>query len=467
MRRKWPAVLVGALAAALVSGLFGGRGELDRRPAAPADGPDVAAAPPKEPPARAFDPASVPLPLPSPPAAATEAAGAGGNGPDPRQELLRFAYGQLGSRLRELGDVTAYLDGKPGEEWRLVEIPPELRDRILDLLTAGTPELRVQAALALSAAELRPEDVDRLRERFDAELSGVSGEARKNLVLALAFALHTHDDRHGVAALADSLRTGDHADVKGFRDGATLVLALADDAESAPLLRDLLAADPDRGVRKNAAVGLGRLGGGENRTALDEALVREEDLEVRAWAALAAGRAAVAGADDAPLRRALVEDTAGEVRGAAAFALGQTGSDGTVEALTATFYGDDHPFARIGAVAGIAARNADGASSEFLAAQATPCLDDIVRHCEDGVARFYAITALAMMPPSGTRSAALRYAAANETSEWVKIAAIDRLVETEGEAARPFLEARMSEETSNRVRAHLEAAAARADPENR
>ena len=453
MRLRTPALVLLALAIALGAYLLlRDSGVPDGGPARPArPDDDKVAGPPSSPPA--FSPGHLPLAIP---AEALEGGGEDGprEGESPYDALTRQALAQLGPLFRELGDVIAYLDGVPVAEWRKIEVPDEIRDQLLALLAAGTPERRDRAALALSVAELRPEDVARLKSRFDTEMTSVTGEARKNLVLALSFALHTHGDEHGVQGLADALRRGLSADVKDFRNGATLVLALTDLPENAPLLRDLLAADPDRLVRKHAAVGLGRMGGEENQAALTEALVREEDVEVRAWSALASGRA---GGDGAALRQALTADPAGEVRGAAAFALSQAGGEGTTAALEAAFYADDHPFTRIGAVAGVAQRNGDGSASEFLAGQGAPYLASVVREEPDTVARFYAVTALGMLPASEDRSSALRQAAASDTNGWVRSTAIGTLAATEGAAARPFLEERLAAEESDRIRAHIQA----------
>jgi len=425
------------------------------RPPAPAGDPAVAP-PPPTPEADLLSPGSVPLPVPEEVMSGEEVEDEPDPDESPAEALARLALRQIGPLFRELGDVEAFLDGAGSLEWKLHALPEAEKRRLLALLKVGTPEVRFQAALALSVAELDPADLAALRSRLDAELAEMTGEAQKNTVLALSFALKTHGDRHGVDRLADALRRGHGAEVEHFRDGAVLVLALTGDGESAPLLRDLLASDPDRLVRKHAVVGLGRIGGEENRGALVSALAREEDLEVRAWSALATGRATPPGEGDGTLLRALREDPDGEVRGAAAFGLSRTGGRGTVGELMDAWYADDHAFTRIGAVAGIARRGGGERARRFLEEEGSPWLQEALRTSKNGGARFYAARVLGSMPASEGRSAALRHSIANDGNDWVRHTAITSLVKTEKEAALPFLKERLAEEESRSLRDRLE-----------
>ncbi|MHC4471098.1 MAG: HEAT repeat domain-containing protein [Planctomycetota bacterium] len=445
------ALVLLSLVAVLALVLGGG----DRTPRSPTAPPDEAPKPAAAAPPDLFSPEASGLAIPAEILVPT-APGVRKEGESETEALVRLAMTQVGALFRQLTDVEAYIDAAGESDWQLMEISKELRDQLLRMLTAGTADARLKAALALALIELRPEDVAFLRTRFDVEFANMAGEKSKNLVLALAFSIRAHGDRHGLSRLGDALRTGAGSNVKGFREGAVLVLALTNDEESSPLLRDLLASDPDRMVRKHSAVGLGRIGGEENRGALSEALVREEDIEVRAWSALASGRAAPAGAGDPALLHALAVDPAGEVRGAAAFALSRAGGPGTQGTLMEAFYGNDHPLTRIGSIAGVARRR-EGGAEDFLESEGSPFLEDVARTGESSVNRFYAVGAMGLMEPSESRNEVIRQVAAGDSSSWVRSGAVATLARTGGEEAVPALQGLLETEKTGWVRRHIEA----------
>jgi len=359
--------------------------------------------------------------------------------------------------LNEANDPAAFLDGTGSAPWELHDLPRPMIEKVIAALSSEDAKARLNAALVLSALNLLPEDLASIRSAFDDEMKGMNDRDTKNATLVLAFALSTHGDRHGMARLGDAVRNGSADDVDGFRRDVALVMAIAKDEGSSPLLRELLASDPDRAVRKNSAVGLGRIGGDENRTAIADALTREQDIEVRAWTALAAGRAAGRGGDDGALETAMNDDAAGEVRAAAAYALGTAGGQGTTAALIESYYGEDHSLARVGAIAGLVRRGGTGEkSTEFLANEGTSFLSKTVMEDPDSTSRYYAVTTLKTMPRSEKSSEALRHAVTSDRSSWVRRAAVETLAKKEGKDALPTLKAALAKEESKRVRREIE-----------
>ena len=392
-------------------------------------------------------------------AGAPDEPGKPGEKPDAIASAVGLVLAKLLPLLNEANDPAAFLEATGSGPWELHKLPRPLVDKVIAALTSEDPGARFNAALVLSALELAPEDIATIRDRFDAELSGMKDQGTKGAALALAFALSTHGDRHGTAGLADTVRTGAGDAIEGFRRDAALVIGLAKDTESSSLLRDLLATDPDRAVRKNSAVGLGRIGGDENRTAIADALNRETDIEVRAWAALAAGRASGRGGDDGTLTNSLATDGDGEVRAAAAYSLGKAGGPGTTGTLISSFYGEDHDLGRVGIVAGIARRGGSGEKRrEFLANEGTPFLAETVKSSADSSARFYAITTLSNLPRTDAGSEALSHAVASDRSSWVRRQAVTTLAKKDGKAALPTLTAALESEKSKPVRRELEKA---------
>jgi HEAT repeat protein len=428
----------------------------------PAESPsDVV--PPPEPPG-VFSPEAVSTPLDVPAAAPADGPAEEAD-EDPRLTsaagYARVAMERARSGMSEFGDVEAFLAGRHDRELTRIQVPRESTRGWLELLEDEAATTRMLAALALSVVELPPEDLAILSRSLERELTEMRTPAEKNVVLALTYALHTHGDPGGLRRLETALRGGEGAEVRDFRNGAAFVLALAADGGSSAVLRELVVSDPDRLVRKHAAVGLGRIGGDENRDALGTALPRETDLEVRAWAALALGRATPDGsAVDPALVRALADDPAGEVRGAAAFAVSKAGGETVGATLREAFYRDDHDLARIGAVAGLARRARSREDREFLTGEGTPFLMEAARGSEDRVSRHYAVRVLAGMPPAGGRGETLRHVAARDASAWVRGTAVDALVATEGADAVPFLEERLAAEPSEGVRKQIEGSVA-------
>jgi len=294
-----------------------------------------------------------------------------------------------------------------------------------------------------------------LDRQMEAALGSMKTEPQKNLVLALAYALDAHGDLSGLARLTDALATGEGGDVGGFRNGAAFVLALLEYAESAPVLRDVLLSDPESEVRKHAAMGLGRFGGEENRAALTEALGSEQEVGVRVWTALAAGRAVPKGAGDLVLLRTMKEDPVGIVRGASAYGLSRSGGPGTVEALIETWYRDDDAWSRIGTVAGLARRGGQKAR-DFLVSEGSPWLEGLAKEGEDPWSRMYAAGILATTPATETRGQTLREVATKDDNSSVRRAAIESLVTTEGNEALSFLKSRLAAEKDDKVRKDLQ-----------
>jgi RNA polymerase sigma-70 factor (ECF subfamily) len=356
--------------------------------------------------------------------------------------------------LRELGDVEAYLAGREPRGVRL-SLSEEARELLLRVARTGDPGERTNAVLALAAAtELRDEDLRFLEQRLDIELAA-PGESR--VALALAWTLDRHGDRRGLEALADAVRSPRVSGPTDFRREATLLLALADDPESAPMLRDLMARDQDRMVRKHAAAGLGRLGDDESRRVLADALPTETDAEVRAWAALAIGRAGkgLAGGDPA-LHRAMTTDEAGLVRAAAAYGLGRASGEGVEEALEAAYRRETNPLAKLGAVAGLVGRGAE--PTRFLAEEGLPFLAATAVGSEDAVERYFSTSTLRRLPASAERGAALRRVAAEDPVEWIRREALTAIALTEGAAAVHFLRQRLVAEPSPRLKRGIRAA---------
>ncbi len=416
-----------------------------------------AAPPPREPPA-VFDPfspvAATPALLagaaPSPaaaPDAASEAAPTAAAPPSLLDVHWNLAVSRVGPALRALLDPVEYTAGVAVKPIDLVTLLPEDRAALLALLDAEDPEVRFRAIVALSTVALEPAEVEDLVRRLDAEFAALRDPSGSRMAFALAWTLACHGERAGTARMASALRTGEAADVKDFRSGAALVVALTAAPEDGAVLRDLVLADPDRAVRKHAAIGLGRLGGAENADVLGQALLSEGDLEVRAWAALARGLTSPDGAPPDPaLVRALAEDRDGEVRGAAAFGLSRAAPEDAVRLLVEAFRRDEHAMARVGAAAGLG-RHAGAADADaFLAAEAVPFLAGTATGHEQQSVRMYAVRALALLPVAEGRAEALRRCAAADGSPWVRIAAVESLAATERERAREFLVQRLVDE---------------------
>ncbi len=386
-----------------------------------------------------------------------------GGPPDPEREQLLALAGvamqRAGVVLKGTLDIDAYLHGGGTLTGERIEVPPEIVDKLFDLLKTAPPDQKLKVAVALAVVKLKPEEIDELARRLEVEMAVMKDEATKNVVLGLSYALSAQGDSRGTSRLADALRTGEGSEVANFRRGAVLILAIAEDEASSPLLRELLAVDPDRLVRKNSAIGLGKIGGDENAEALALALSSEQDLEVRAWSALARGRSSVTkeGAGDTVLFQALKEDPDGEVRAAAAYAYATTGGPEVLDTLVNTWYGEDHEFARVGLAAGIARHGDRAQVADFLDTEASRFLTDSVVSSDRSLVRFYSAVTLGMLPPSPERSSALHEAVSNERSDWVRIGAVDALVKTDGQAAKEFLEAELASETSERMTRHLEA----------
>jgi HEAT repeat protein len=452
MRPRWILILLAAVLLVVVFATT--EGILDRAPERPAEEP--ADGSPDEPPPPSFGEPTAPVFLP-PDTLARAAADAeqAGTPADPLARAGAAVLGRLGPLLAEVNDPEAFLAAAGSSDWSMMAVPREITDRVLDALKSDDAKMRLNAALTLSAIQLTPDDLGLIRTAFDAEIATMKGDGEKNAVLGMAFALSKHGDRHGTAALGDALRTGSGDALDGFRGGATLVLAITGEPESSAVLRELAATDPDRAVRKTAVVGLGRIGGDENRTALAESLAREQDIEVRAWSALAAGRATPKGGDDGTLAGAVATDRDGEVRAAAAYALGKAGGKGTVETLTTSFYGESHSLAKVGAVAGLARRPK---AAEFVEGYGTPWLAETVRSDPDSTARYYGVATFEMLPASKARTEAIRHAAGHDRSSWVRGRAVRALVRTEGKDAVPFLRKAMETETSKRVKSQMERA---------
>jgi HEAT repeat protein len=340
----------------------------------------------------------------------------------------------------------------------LLTLSAEDRAHLLTLLGSADPLDRFRAAVALAGVALLPEELAELERLFTSELAGLRDPAGSRMVLALALALSTHGDRTGVSRVAEALRTGAGSDVKDFRGTAALLVALTVEPEDGALLRDLLATDPDRMVRKHSAVGLGDLGGAENRVALAGALLAEQDVEVRAWAALAAGRAA--GPEeplDGSLLRALVEDPAGEVRGAAAYALSHAGGSELPGILIESFHREEHPMARLGAVAGLAPRAGEERTSAFLAEEGVPFLRSAAETDDSALVRIYSVAALSLLPEAAGRGETFRTVASGDGNPFLRLAAVDALIRTEGQGAAEFLGQRLAGETVDWVKAQIEA----------
>jgi HEAT repeat protein len=396
-------------------------------------------------------------------------AGAGPAAARPDDEVLARAFagviGPLGERLRRLGDPVGYLAPSPIPEFALLELSPEDRAHLLSLLAGADAELRFRAAVALVGVDLRPEELAELGRLFEAELAGLRDPAGTRMVLALALALDTHGDRTGVSRVAESLRNGTGSEVRDFRSGAALLVALTARPENAPLLRDLLDTDPDRMVRKHSAIGLGTLGGEENREALARALIGETNVEVRAWAALASGRAATAGeTPDAALLRSLAEDPAGEVRGAAAYALSRAGGEELPAILISSFRHEEHSMARLGAVAGLAPRAGEELAAAFLADEGVPFLRTAAEADASALVRIYSVAALTLLPEAAGRGETFRAVSSSDKNPFLRLAAADALIRTEGAQAAPFLEERLLSETTDWVKAQLEAKLAAVRP---
>ncbi len=467
MSRPWLSVAVVLLLVTLVWFLAG---RASHRP------------PPGRPPVHPDDSEPVPPlikglegPFPELKANPENAAAPEGKGPDEqpgleRKRLLALASAamrQADALLRETLDIDAYLHGGGTINVEKLEVPPDVVGRLFEILETAPPDQKLKVAVAMAMVKLRPEEIDLLARRLEAELSVMKDEATRDVVLGLTYALAAQGDSRGTARLADALRTGEGSEVPNFRNGAVLIIAIAEDEETAPLLRELLAADPDRLVRKHSAIGLGKLGGEENAEALALALSQEEDLEVRAWSALARGRSSSAheGSGDAVLFEALRYDPDGEVRAAAAYAYATTGGPEVLETLVGTWYGEDHEFARIGLAAGVARREDRAEADDFLTNEAGPFLTKSVTQSERSLVRFYSATTLGMLPPTPEGGAALRKTVSEDRSEWVRIGAVDALVSSEGKAAREFLTAALAKENSERMTRTLQKALHRLGPD--
>lgn len=373
-------------------------------------------------------------------------------------ELAGAAMQQAGVLMRETLDIDSYLHGGGTIHGEKFEVPPDVVGKLFEILETAPPDQKLKVAVAMAMVKLRPEEIDLLTSRLEAELAGMRDEATKNVVLGLTYALAAQGDSRGTARLSDALRTGEGSEIPNFRNGAVLILAIAEDEATAPLLRELLAADPDRLVRKHSAIGLGKLGGEENAEALAIAVSQEEDIEVRAWSALARGRSSSAdeGVGDAVLFQALKEDPDGEVRAAAAYAYAATGGPEVLDTLVGTWYGEDHEFARIGLAAGVARREDRAQAEDFLKSEAGPFLTESVTGSERSLVRFYSATTLGMLPATPEGSAALRRTVSGDRSEWVRIGAVDALVTSEGKAAKEFFAAELTKENSERMTRKLE-----------
>lgn len=123
---------------------------------------------------------------------------------------------------------------------------------------------------------------------------------------------------------------------------------------SAALSRTLADAGAHWGLRQEAAMDLGSIGGEPAASLLDKAL-SDRDRRVRRAAALALGRCGVASAAGA-LRRAAESDTAEDVAAAAEISLGRLHGAGTKEFLTQQLSRDSRYWdsIRIGALIGLA-----------------------------------------------------------------------------------------------------------------
>ena len=247
--------------------------------------------------------------------------------------------------------------GSPGEPEQGQSSQPKPPGLSLhDLLQSPDPEVRANAALALSG--LLDESV--LAALAEAALSDPNGLVRESAIRAVATA--------DPGTLAEIL--ADHEDLV-MRVAAAKGLGVKDDPSAlGPLTRALLA-DLEPEVRSAAADALGSLGDERALLPLAGALLNDPDSEaaVRAAAALALGDLGQPAAIS-PLAGALESDGDAAVREAAAAGLGELGNDAATEDLIDSLSGDEESGVRAAAASALSAIGDPQALAPLMQARA-------------------------------------------------------------------------------------------------
>ncbi|GEM_PF-2197464 len=231
--------------------------------------------------------------------------------------LLALVLGGLA-----IGSTSGGLNLSDSQRIQLVE----LAHRVLaDGLQARTTSVRAAAAWALGRVSEPAEDISLL-------LRALREERAWSVKAAAAAALARRGAAEAAYDIAEALRQApDELTRRAFRDA---LIALG--APAVPVLEDLLR-DPEDGVRRAAALALGRIGSPEALPALLGALDPryEGASRVRHQAAQALGELGLPEAVPA-LLETLAADPEGIVRQAAIGALGQIGDPRAAPALRAS-----------------------------------------------------------------------------------------------------------------------------------
>ncbi len=379
----------------------------------------------------------------------------------PRSEeldrLARISGEQIGRRLRIAFDIEEYADGEAAPPFRLIEVSPEAIETLLGLLSSPDAATRRDAAIRLAAARLRAGDLPMLRAALEQEILAAVDQTARHASLAMAYALAAQGERFGTERLETAVLSGERAHDPDFRREAVLVLSMIGDPASSSALREVLVSDPLPGARVHAAQGLGRLGGEDNLAALGGSLGRDDGAEVRAWSALAYGRAASQdGAQADPLWSSSRADAEPIVRAAANYGLSRAGGPGTSAALVEAYHADAETLPRIGVLAGLVKRpNLGRSKQEFVNTAGAEFLNDVARESTDHVALYFTARTLRRIPGE-TAGAALTTIVTSSHPDWVRNEAVKSLARRDREAALTTLRTQLTVEKRPAVKKTIE-----------
>jgi HEAT repeat protein len=380
------------------------------------------------------------------------------------RKLAQVAGHHIGERLRFAFDIETFVHGEEPGPLKRIEVSAETIDQLLGLLDADDARLRRDAAIRLSAAVLRPQDLALLRAALEDELREAREAPSRHTALALSYALAAQGDASGTRRIEAEALGGARQEDPAFRREAAIVLGMIADPESSETLRTLLRDDPEPDTRQRAAQSLARIGGDDNRQALADSLSRDVETGVRAWASLAYGRAAPGdGSGAEPLRDAARSDAEPVVRAASNYALSRAAGPTASLELMDAFHVEADTLPRVGAIAGLA-RIPDLPPEQrtFLEETGAPWLAGVARESEDDLTVFVTVRTLERLGGSEPAPAMLAVVDSGR-ADWVRAEAVRAYARKAPEEAVAALEARIASEKSERIRGVMEAEIDRLD----
>lgn len=232
-----------------------------------------------------------------------------------QHDTIEVARRDLGRRSAVRRARAARLLGLLRDQRYVTDLVPLLKDR--------SAEVRLVATRALGALG----DADAAQAVLAAVCPTAAGAAGIPAATAAEALLGM-----GVG-IAPVLAQGMHHDDAGVRNVAVLVAGHGLFSSTAPRLRVLLATDPDREVRGNAALALGRVGGAEDVRELTASTLPDRPTPLRRTAAIALGE--LGHPDAAPTLGDLLSDADRRLAQVSADALLHLGSRGTERLLDA------------------------------------------------------------------------------------------------------------------------------------